>query len=98
MLQSNEVSSKQVGVADNCDFWKIYLRAATRTATVITRTDGKALTPELAGVVGNSEVDGGKVTDGDACPSVEAVVVELPGGTLAEAVAEGVTVIVVALQ
>ena len=44
-------------------FGKIYLRAATRTATVITRTDGKALTPELAAVV-FSAVVGGVVTDG----------------------------------
>lgn len=66
MLQSNEMSSKQVGVADNCDFWKIYLRAATRTATVITRTDGKTLTPELVGVVCVSAVVAGIVVVIDA--------------------------------
>ena len=53
-------------------FEKIYLRAATRTATVITRTDGKALTPELALVVVSALV-GGVVTDDDGAAAEAAV-------------------------
>lgn len=43
---------------------KVYLRAAKRRATVITSTDGKALTPELVGFAVVSDV-GGNVTDTD---------------------------------
>ena len=79
-------------------FGKIYLRAATRTATVTTRTDGKALTPELAGVVVFSADVGGTVVD-DAAAAEELVAVGLTvGATPAVAVAEGVTLVVFALQ
>lgn len=74
------------------------MRAATRTATVITRTDGKALTPELAAVVVSAAV-GGAVTDGGAVAE-ELVGVGLTLGVFppAVAVAEGVTEVVFALQ
>ena len=80
---------------------KIYLRAAIRTATVITRTDGKALIPELVGVV-TSGFDVDEVGESDAAAWEELEVAEPVAGAAGEEVArlgvEATVIAVLALQ
>lgn len=75
---------------------KIYLKAAKRRTTAITRTDGTTLRPELVGFVVVSAA-GCCVTDAVAAWEVEVAATEPAWVAEAVSVADGATAVVVAL-